>query len=134
MLKLARKLKYQIYKFRNYKPIEVWKCGSAEEALERCKLESDKNIWVYLEIKTKEIISAENIKEMKRLRIDIVSIQPIIEDIENEDELKEILREKSMEELFKEYFIHAKGGLEPSSELMELFLSIALDEEGGTVR
>ena len=23
--------------FRNYKPIEVWKCDSVEEALEKCK-------------------------------------------------------------------------------------------------
>lgn len=116
-------------KFRNYKPIEVWKCGSTEEALEKCKNEGEKNIWVYLEIKTKEIISTENIKEMKRLRADIVSIQPIIDDIEDAKELKESLREKTMEELFKEYFVRAKSGLEPTSELMELFLSIALDEE-----
>jgi len=115
--------------FRNYKPIEVWKCDSVEEALEKCKNEGDKNIWVYLEIKTKEIISTENIKEMKRLRQDIVSIQPILEGIDEEDDLILSLREKSMEEMFKEYFIRAKGGLEPSKELMELFLSIALDEE-----
>ena len=115
--------------FRNYKPIEIWKCDSTEEALEKCKAEGEKKIWVYLEIKTKEIISTENIKEMKRLRPDIVSIQPIIDEIEDSKELKESLREKSMEEMFKEYFVLAKGGLEPTSELMELFLSIALDEE-----
>ena len=116
--------------FRNYKPIEVWKCENTESALERCRLGGEKNIWVYLEIKTKKIISTENIKEMKRLRPDIVSIQPIIEDLDSTEELKESLREKSMEEMFKEYFIRAKGGLEPSKEIMELFLSIALDEEG----
>ena len=115
--------------FRNYKPIEIWKCDSTEVALEKCKLEGEKKIWVYLEIKTKEIISTENIKEMKRLRPDIVSIQPIIGEIEDSKELKESLREKSMEEMFKEYFVLVKGGLEPTSELMELFLSIALDEE-----
>jgi len=116
--------------FRNYKPIEVWKCDNVEEALEKCKLEGEKNIWVYLEIKTKEIISTENIKEMKRLRVDIVSIQPILEGIDEEEDLLINLREKTMEEMFKEYFIRAKGGLEPSKEIMELFLSIALDEEG----
>ncbi|MBU3155570.1 exonuclease SbcCD subunit D C-terminal domain-containing protein [Clostridium estertheticum] len=115
--------------FRNYKPIEIWKCDSTEEALEKCKFDGEKKIWVYLEIKTKEIISTENIKEMKRLRPDIVSIQPIIDEIEDSKELNESLREKSMEEMFKEYFVLAKGGLEPTSELMELFLSIALDEE-----
>ena len=118
--------------FRNYKPIEVWKCNSVEEALEKCKVDSARNIWVYLEIKTKEIISTEHIKEMKRNRRDIVSIQPILEGLELEEDLVESLREKSMEEMFKEYFIKEKGGLEPSSELMKLFLSIALDEEEPT--
>jgi len=115
--------------FRNYKPIEVWKCNSVEEALEKCKVDCERNIWVYLEIKTKEIISTEHIKEMKRNRRDIVSIQPILEGLEREEDLAECLREKSMEELFKEYFIKEKAGLEPSKELMDLFLSIAYDEE-----
>ncbi len=115
--------------FRNYKPIEVWKCNSTEEAIEKCKNEGERNIWVYLEIKTKEIISTENIKEMKRLRPDIVSIEPILEGIEREEDLEDSLREKSMEEMFREYFTKAKGGLEPSDEIMELFLNIALDEE-----
>ncbi|MGV8983076.1 exonuclease SbcCD subunit D [Clostridium sp.] len=114
--------------FRNYKPIEVWKCSSVEEALQKCELEGERNIWVYLEIKTKEIISTENIKEMKRLRRDIVSIQPILEGIDTEEDLVESLREKSMEEMFKEYFIKEKAGLEPSKELMDLFLTIAYDE------
>jgi len=117
-------------KFRNYKPIEVWKCDSVEDALEKCKNEGEKNIWVYLEIKTKEVISTENIKEMKRLRVDIVSIEPILEGVASEDDLVMNLKERSMEEMFKEYFTRAKGGLEPTDELMELFLSIALDEEG----
>lgn len=116
-------------KFRNYKPIEVWKCDSVEEALKKCQEEGKRNIWVYLEIKTTEIISTEHIKEMKRLRRDIVSIEPIIEGIDEEEELAESLREKSMEEMFKDYFLREKGGLEPSKELMELFQEIAYGEE-----
>ena len=115
--------------FRNYKPIEVWKCSCVEEAIEKCKNDGERNIWVYLEIKTKEIISRSNITEMKRLRADIVSIQPIIDIIESAEDLKESLREKSMEEMFKDYFTREKGGLEPSTELMELFLSIAYGGE-----
>ena len=116
-------------KFRNYKPIEIWKCNGVEEALEKCKAESHRNIWVYLEIKTKEIISTEHIKEMKSLRKDIVSIEPILEGMDSTEDLKESLSEKSMEEMFKDFFIKEKGGLEPSTEIMELFLSIALEEE-----
>ena len=118
-------------KFRNYKPIEVWKCESTLEALAKCKEHGERNIWVYLEIKTKEIISTEHIKEMRKLRPDIVSIEPIIEGTEREEELLESLREKSMEEMFTDYYTREKAGLLPSKELMELFLSIALEDEEG---
>ncbi len=116
-------------KFRNYKPIEVWKCDSVEQALEKCQEEGERNIWVYLEIKTTEIISTEHIKEMKRLRRDTVSIEPIIEGTNEEEDLAESLREKSMEEMFKDYFLSEKAGLEPSKELMDLFKEIAYGEE-----
>jgi exonuclease SbcD len=121
-------------KFRNYKPIEVWKCESVEDALAKCKEHGERKIWVYLEIKTKEIISSENIKEMKKLRPDIVSIEPILEGLEREEDLLESLREKSMEEMFRDYFTREKAGLEPSKELMDLFLSIALEEEEGEAK
>jgi exonuclease SbcD len=117
-------------KFRNYKPIEVWKCESVEDALNKCKEHSERNIWVYLEIKTKEIINTEHIKEMRKLRPDIVSIEPILEGIEREEDLLESLKEKSMEEMFSDYYTKEKTGLVPSKELMELFLSIALEDEG----
>ena len=128
-VKVGEEAEISDIKFRNYKPIEVWKCDSVEDALHRCENESEKNIWVYLEIKTSEVISTENIKEMKRRRRDIVSIEPILEGDNREEDIVEALREKSMEEMFKEYFTKEKGGLAPTDELMELFLSIALDEE-----
>jgi exonuclease SbcD len=128
-VKAGKEAEISEIKFRNYKPIEIWKCDSIEEALEKCRADSERNIWVYLEIKTKEVISAEHIKEMKSHRGDIVSIEPILEELESAEASKENLREKSMEEMFKEFFIKEKGGLEPSEEIMELFLSIALDEE-----
>ena len=128
-VKAGKEAEISELRFRNYKPIEVWKCDSVEEALEKCKTDSERSIWVYLEIKTKEIISAEHIKEMKSHRADIVSIEPILEGIDSEEASRESLSEKSMEEMFKEFFIKEKGGLEPSKEIMELFLSIALEEE-----
>ena len=112
--------------FKNYKPIEVFKCNGVEEALKVCEDNKDRNIWSYFEIKTEHIINQSEIKQMKELLNDIIEIRPIIisEDIEEEVNIKE----KSMGELFKEFY-NFSTGLEPRGELMDLFLNI-INEEG----
>ncbi|MGL5662990.1 MAG: hypothetical protein ACRCW8_04270, partial [Cetobacterium sp.] len=77
-------------------------------------------------IKTEHIINQSEIKKMKELLGDIIEIRPIItSDYENE----EIdIKEKSMGELFKEFYQFSTG-LEPRGELMDLFLDI-ISEEG----
>ena len=115
--------------FKNYKPIEVWKCENVEEAIEKCKQNSDKNMWVYLEIKTDKFITQEEMKIMKSLKKDILEIKPIIIGSYEEDEDYYNIKEKSMSELFREFYKKQRE-VEPTEELMELFLNI-IKEEGG---
>ena len=112
--------------FKNYKPIEVFKCNGVEEAIKICEENKERDIWSYFEIKTEHIINQSEIKQMKELLNDIIEIRPIIisEDIEEEVNIKE----KSMGELFKEFY-NFSTGLEPRGELMDLFLNI-INEEG----
>jgi exonuclease SbcD len=113
---------------KNYKPIEVWKCKGAEEAINRCKENSDRDVWVYLEIETEEYISQEAMKLMNEYKKDIVEIVPkLINQIEAYEHLENI-REKSMSELFKEFYISQRG-VEPNGEILDLFLSIAQSDE-----
>lgn len=114
--------------FRNYKPIEVWKCDGVEEAIERCRENSERNIWVYLEIKTDNYITQEQIKQMKELKKDIIEILPVIEGMEEAAVDYEDFREKSMAELFKEFYMKERK-VQPSSEVMELFLNIVMEGE-----
>ncbi len=51
--------------FKNYKPIEVWKCNGIYEAIERCKANSHREVWAYLEIKTDTFISLEDVKAIR---------------------------------------------------------------------
>ena len=51
--------------FKNYKPIEVFKCNGIEEAIKICDDNKDRNIWSYFEIKTEHVISQSEIKKMK---------------------------------------------------------------------
>lgn len=115
----------QIY-FKNYKPIEVFKCDGIEEALSVCEENKDRDIWSYFEIKTDEVLSQSNIKQMKETLKDIIEIRPIITSQEQEDVID--MKEKSMGELFKEFYTFSKG-VNPKGELMDLFLEI-ISEEG----
>lgn len=112
--------------FKNYKPIEVFKCNGVEEALKVCEDNKDRNIWSYFEIKTEHIINQSEIKQMKELLNDIIEIRPIIISENSEEEID--IKEKSMGELFKEFYSFTTG-LEPRGELMDLFLNI-VNEEG----
>ena len=112
--------------FKNYKPIEVFKCNGIEEAIKICDDNKDRNIWSYFEIKTEHVISQSEIKKMKELLDDIIEIRPIIASEYNEEEID--INEKSMGELFKEFYQFSTG-LDPRGELMDLFLDI-ISEEG----
>lgn len=112
--------------FKNYKPIEVFKCKGIEEALDICEKNKDRNIWSYFEITTDEVISQSDIKTMKSLLKNIIEIKPIIQ---SSYEHKSVdMREKSMKELFIEYY-KFRNNVAPKGEILDLFLDI-IDEEG----
>lgn len=116
----------EIY-FKNYKPIELWKCDSIEATIERCRENSEKNIWVYIEIKTDRHIDQSEIKEMKELRADIIEIRPILTGAKEEEIEFKGISERGIGELFSEFYL-SKRKTEPTEELMSLFLKIALEE------
>lgn len=113
---------------KNYKPIEVWKCKGVEEAINRCKDNGDRYVWVYLEIETEEYISQEDMKLMNEYKKDIVEIIPKLVNQAEEYEHIENIREKSMSELFKEFYMSQRG-VDPKGEIMDLFLSIVQESE-----
>lgn len=114
--------------FKNYKPIEIWKCSSIEDAIEKCRENSERDIWVYLEIKTDRHINQLEIKEMKDLRKDIIEIKPIIEGIDSEEFEFETISERSMGDIFKEFY-KSRRNTEPTEELMKVFLKIVQEDD-----
>lgn len=105
-----------------YKPIEIWKCNSIDEAISKCAENKDKNSYVYLEIKTDRYILEDEIKEMKSYKNDILEILPVIKNEDDEEEMEE-RREKSFEELFKDFYKKERG-VEPDEEVVNTLLSI----------
>lgn len=126
--KAGEEVKVETVPFKNYKPIEVWKCETVEEAIKKCEENSDREVWVYLEIKTDKYITQEDIKTMKNLKKDILEIRPkIIGQDDIEEEFYNI-KEKSIGELFKEFYTIQRM-VEPAEEIMDLFLRIVGQEE-----
>ena len=106
-----------------YKPIEVWKCENIDEALAKCEEHKDESSWVYLEIKTDEFIKEDQIKALKTLKKDILSIRPITpEDIKREEMIIE-RSAQSFENLFDAFYLKEKK-VEVSKETREMMLKI----------
>lgn len=114
--------------FNVYKPIEIWKCTGIEEAVEKCKKNSSRNCWVYMEIDTDRYIREDEIKSMKTAKKDILEIVPKIRDKNCSSEKVNSFLDKSFEEIFREFYIRERK-VEPEPELVDLLLSI-VGEEG----
>lgn len=115
-------------KFKVYKPIEVWKCASIEEAFNKCTDNSNKDCWVYLEIITDRYITEEELKKIKSIKKDILEIVPKITQLLKEEELMANLMDKSFKDIFTEFYINVRG-VEPQTEVLELLLSIVEEEK-----
>lgn len=127
-LKPNEECKLKKVKLTNYKPIEIWKCSSIEMALNKCRENENKNCWVFLEIDSDKIISQSEIKELHSIKSDIVEIEVNIQNkLENKNDID--FEEKTIEELFREFYTY-ENNIEPTKEIVELFLKIANDIYG----
>lgn len=114
--------------FKVYKPIEIWKCSSIDEAIEKCEANKDRECWVYLEISTDRYINEDEIKKMKTFKNDILEIMPKITGTNEYEDEESKLTEKPFQDVFKEFYKKERG-VEAQEELVELLMSI-LSEEG----
>lgn len=123
----SEKAKTEEILLKNRKPIEVWRCSGIQEALEICEKNQDRDVWAYLEIETDKVLNQGDIKTIKKLKPDILSIVPILEEIEIDNEYLESMKEKNIIELFKEFYLNQKK-VEPTKDFMDLFTEIAGEE------
>jgi len=110
------------------KPIEIWQCNGIQEAIDKCIQSQNRNVWAYLEIRTSTIINQSEIKELKRIKPDILTITPIIDELDVDEKEIDNYKDKSIHELFKEFYLNERR-IEPSEELMAIFSEI-ISEEG----
>jgi len=110
-----------------YKPIEVWQCESVEAATLKCQDNAERSCWVYLEIESDHYIREDEIKKMKECKADILEVIPKLTTLKTEESL-ERLTEQSFGDVFKEFY-RKERGIEADDEVLELLLSLVLQEE-----
>lgn len=110
-----------------YKPIEIWKCDSMDEAICKCEENKQRECWVYLEIKTDRYIREDEIKALKDIKKDILEITPKLVGENAIDEVTTSLSEKSFKDIFKDFYKKERG-IDADSEVVDLLLSIMLEE------
>lgn len=116
--------------FKVYKPIEIWKCDSFNDALDMCNQHKDEDSYIYFEIKTDSYIREDEIKELKNIKSDILEITPIFTENENEENEDIKLSDMSFEEIFKSFYKKERD-VEVDDELLQLLNSI-INEDGET--
>ncbi|WDV44426.1 exonuclease SbcCD subunit D C-terminal domain-containing protein [Clostridiaceae bacterium M8S5] len=104
----------------NIKPIEIWKCDTLEQSIKRCLDNNDRQTWAYLKIKLNQVLMQSEIKKLKELKPDLLSIMPIY-DIEEELQNEPVdITKKNISQLFKEFYLSERG-VNPKEDLLELF-------------
>lgn len=109
-----------------YKPIEIWKCESISDAIDKCEENKDRNCWVYLEVKCDRYIREDEIKKMKGIKKDILEIIPKLQSDE-ENESAVTIQEKSFEEIFREFYKKERN-IEVDDEVVNLLLKLVSEE------
>ena len=109
-----------------YKPIEIWKCESISDAIDKCEENKDRNCWVYLEVKCDRYIREDEIKKMKGNKKDILEIIPKLQSDE-ENESAVTIQEKSFEEIFREFYKKERN-IEADDEVVNLLLKLVSEE------
>lgn len=105
----------------DYKPIDVFKCNSYEEALKFCEDVSNKDSYAFIEILTQDFITGEQIRTLRETKKDIISI--ILKTDIEEKIIYEVEEEKNILEQFKEFYTYKKGKDAPE-EILDMFLDI----------
>ena len=111
-----------------YKPVEVWRCSSVEEAISMCDQKKEENSWVYLEVETDHYIQEEAIKKMRSLKPDILSITPIFPSWEEEFELASPAKQLPLETLVQNFYMK-RFGTKMSEETLSVLQEIIQENE-----
>lgn len=124
-VKAGEKAKIEEIPLKIYKPIEIWQCKSIEEAIEKCKGQQGKEVYVYLEIETDRFVREDEMKVMRSYVPDILEVVPILLKETKEEKVK--IKEKDFLQLFREFY-KKEYGVKVQEETENMLLDILKEE------
>lgn len=121
-------LDFEEYFMPLIKPVEIWRAASFDAAEALLIEQGERKAWVYLEVETLKPLTNIEIRRLKTLYPDLLSIEPIFSNQEN-GSLAEISLEKmDVHELFRRYY-EREYGAPPEPGLMTRFAALLTEEE-----
>ena len=106
------------------KPIDHIKATSIQEAFDLIEAKKEEDTWVYLDIQTDRVLTPTEIKDLRKLKKDIVIIRPILMGEERDNGISPATT-LSIEEEFLEFYKSKREGTLPSPETLALFLKLS---------
>lgn len=114
----------------NFKPIKEYIVNGAQEAIEK-SIELEKiNEWIYLKINLEEPLTNSQLRKIKKNK-NILEIIPLIKEIDVKNKENINYTEENIQEAFIEFFKEENKGLEPNSEIKNMFFNLL--EEGDNI-
>lgn len=112
------------------RPLVQWKAteGMAQvyHWLEEGK---DRNAWIDLEVYVEHSLALEDIHRLRKLHDGFVYIRPHF--LTKEEFIRETRENVPMETLFERFYEKQTGGAKPAAELVQLFMELLAEEDGG---
>ncbi|MDR2183257.1 MAG: exonuclease subunit SbcD [Clostridiales bacterium] len=102
------------------KPIEIWTAATAPEAIEKCRQAGQSSAYKYIVITEEPAISAYDIKEMRGLAANIVSIELAADKPGTAAHIADALQELSPREEFANFYAKSKG-TPPGERIVSIF-------------
>lgn len=110
------------------KPVEIWHADSFEAAERLLESQTGRSAWVYLEIETPQPLTNMEIRRLKTLFRDLLSIEPILPEAEGGMLYETSIESMDVHSLFKQY-CEREFGAPPDPELLIRFASLIAGEE-----
>lgn len=111
------------------KPLVNWQATSMEEMFTWLDEGRDKHCWVDVEIEVDDVITMENIQQIRKAHDGIVHIRPLFTMQNEESHSEESISNLPIDQLFAKFYEKQTGGAKPADELIELFYELIADEE-----
>jgi exonuclease SbcD len=90
----------------------------------------DSNAWIDLEITMTELITLEQIGQLRKLHEGILHIHPIYPDTQESANDAAATREQlPVDELFRRFYVRQTGGAEPDEEMVRIFMELIAEDE-----